>query len=230
MARHYEAYLFDLDGTLVDTAPDIMAGLNVSLAAHGYPLVDEALTRNWVGHGIARLIEQALAHHGKPMPPQALCESMLKRFRDHYRAHIADLGGPYPGVLDALDALSGQAALAVVTNKPGFLTAPLLEALDLARYFGATVAGDTLARPKPAPDPALHACEVLGVDIRRALFVGDSVTDVQCARAAGCDVVCVRGGYSHGIAPERLGADRVIDSLRGLIPVAPDVATARRNL
>lgn len=217
MARRYDAYLFDLDGTLVDTAPDIMAGLNVSLAAHGFPAVDEALTRNWVGHGIARLMERALAHHGKPLPPPALHEAMLKRFRDHYRAHIADLGGPYPGVLDALDALFGQAALAVVTNKPAFLTVPLLEALNLARYFGATVAGDSLERAKPAPDPALHACKVLGVDIRRALFVGDSITDVECARAAGCDVVCVRGGYSHGIAPERLGADRVIDSLRALI-------------
>ena len=215
-APAFNAYLFDLDGTLVDTAPDIMAGLNVALGEHGYRAVDEALTRHWVGHGIARLMEQAFAWLGEPQPPPARQESMLRRFREHYRAHVADLGGPYPGAREALRRLHGRAGLGVVTNKPEFLTTPLLDAVDLARYFGVVVCGDTLARPKPAPDPALHACAVLGVAPRRTLFVGDSGTDVACARAAGCAVHCVRGGYSHGVAPEDLGADRVIDSLAAL--------------
>ena len=216
-APAYDAYLFDLDGTLVDTAPDIMASLNVALSEHGYPAVDEALTRHWVGYGIARLMEQAFAWHGEPQPPAARYESMLRRFRERYRAHIADLGGPYPGARQALARLHGRAGLGVVTNKPGFLTAPLLTALNLERYFGVVVAGDTLAHPKPAPDPALFACEALGVAPERTLFVGDSTTDVECARAAGCPVYCVHGGYSHGVAPENLGADRVIDSLTALI-------------
>ena len=216
-APAFDAYLFDLDGTLVDTAPDIMAGLNVALVEHGYPAVDEALTRHWVGHGIARLIEQALAWHGEPQPAPARYESMLRRFRERYRSHIADLGGPYPGAREALRQLHGRAKLGVVTNKPEFLTTPLLDALGLAQHFGVVVSGDTLATPKPAPDPALHACAILGVAPARTLFVGDSTTDVECARAAGCPVYCVRGGYSHGVAPEDLGADRVIDSLIALI-------------
>ena len=217
MAAAYDAYLFDLDGTLVDTAPDIMAGLNASLTTHGYPAATEALARSWVGHGVERLLQQALAHQDEPQPPPRRWASMLSRFREHYGAHIADLSRPYPGVREALDALSRRAALGVVTNKPARFAAPLLDALDLARYFGVVVAGDTLERPKPAAEPALHACAALGADIRRALFVGDSITDVACARAAGCDVVCVRGGYSHGIAPEALGADRLVDSLLALI-------------
>ena len=216
-APAFDAYLFDLDGTLVDTAPDIMAALNVALLEHGYPSVDEALTRHWVGHGIARLMEQAFAWHGEPHPPAARYESMLRRFRERYRAHIADLGGPYPGARHALAALHGRAGLGVVTNKPAFLTTPLLAALDLTRYFGVVVAGDTLAHPKPAPEPALFACEALGATPSRTLFVGDSTTDVECARAAGCPVYCVCYGYSHGVAPEDLGADSVIDSLTALI-------------
>lgn len=216
-APAYDAYLFDLDGTLVDTAPDIMAALNVALLEHGCPAVDEALTRHWVGHGIARLMEQALAWHGESHPPPARYESMLRRFRERYRVHIADLGSPYPGARQALDRLHGRAGLGVVTNKLAFLTTPLLAAVGLAEYFGVVVSGDTLPHPKPAPDPALFACETLGVAPERTLFVGDSTTDVECARAAGCPVYCVRGGYSHGVAAEDLGADRVIDSLTALI-------------
>ena len=213
----YAAYLFDLDGTLVDTAPDIMAGLNVTLAAHGHDPVDEARTRDWVGRGVAALIQHALDHRGQPEPPPDVIDAMIARFRDHYARHIADRGGPYPGVREALDGLHGGAALAVVTNKPERLTKLLLDALDLTRYFGVVVAGDTLPVAKPAPDPALHACEVLGVPASRALFVGDSATDVACARAAGCDVVCVSYGYRAGTPPEDLGADRIVDSLTALI-------------
>ena len=213
----YEAYLFDLDGTLVDTAPDIMAGLNVAFAEHGYPTVDEARTRDWVGRGVLALIRLALAHHGQPDPPPDVIDAMVERFRDHYARHIADRGGPYPGVREALDALRGRAALGVVTNKPARLTGLLLDALDLSRYFGVVVAGDTLPVAKPAPDPALHACAELGVAARSALFVGDSTTDVACARAAGCDVVCVSYGYRAGARPEDLGADRIVDSLNALI-------------
>ena len=213
----YDAYLFDLDGTLVDTAPDIMAGLNVTFEAHGYPRVDEARTRDWVGRGVVALIRLALEHHGRPDPPPDVIDAMVERFRDYYAGHIADRGGPYPGVREALDALHGRAALGVVTNKPARLTGLLLDALDLTRLFGVVVAGDTLAVPKPAPEPALHACAALGVEAGDALFIGDSTTDVACARAAGCDVVCVSYGYRSGARPEDLGADRIIDSLTALI-------------
>ena len=213
----YDAYLFDLDGTLVDTAPDLMAGLNVCLAEHGYTEVDEELTRRWVGHGVARMIEQALAHQGREEPPAHLAKSMFDRFLEYYAAHIADESAPYPGVRESLASLGPRASLGVVTNKVSRLTTRLLDALDLASPFGIVVCGDTLDVFKPAADPALHACASLGVDPARTLFVGDSITDVQCARAAGCDVVCVRYGYPGGMAPEDLGADRLIDSLANLV-------------
>ena len=216
-AAGYDAYLFDLDGTLVDTAPDIMAGLNVTLTEYGHGAVDEARTRDWVGRGVGPLIRLALRHHGQPEPPEDVTDAMIERFRDYYARHIADRGGPYPGVREALDGLHGRAALGVVTNKPGRLTGLLLDALDLSRYFGVVVAGDTLPVAKPAPDPAFRACEALGVDAGRALFVGDSATDVACARAAGCDVICVSYGYRAGARAEDLGADRVVDSLTALI-------------
>lgn len=213
----YDAYLFDLDGTLVDTAPDLMAGLNACLADHGYSKVDEVLTRRWVGHGVARMIEQALAHQGREEPPASVAKSMFDRFLDHYAAHIADESTPYPGVREALDSLGQHARLGVVTNKVSRLTAPLLDALNLARYFGVVVCSDTVGVFKPAAAAALHACASLGVAPAQTLFVGDSTADVQCARAAGCDVVCVRYGYTGGIAPEDLGADRLIDSLANLV-------------
>lgn len=211
----YPAYLFDLDGTLIDTAPDIDAALNRALADAGLGPVHEGLTRHWVGHGAAVLVQQALRHVQGPEEAQALVQA---GFIDHYRAHIADRSAPYPGVVESLQALREQGArLAVVTNKRTELTLPLLEALGLSALFDAIVCGDTAQRPKPAADPALVACERLGVAPADSLFVGDSETDVACARAAGCPVVVVRDGYNHGVPAHRLGADAVIASFRELV-------------
>lgn len=213
--KRYRGYLFDLDGTLIDTAPDLTAALNHALDRAGCAPVDEALTRHWVGHGALVMIQQALAHHGRTADAEA---QMLDDFLDYYRRHIAVHSRPYPHVVDTLDALAaGGAALAVVTNKRESLTRPLLDALNLTCAFGAIVGGDTAARPKPAADPALHACAALGLAPDDVLFVGDSRTDVDCARAAGCDVVCVPDGYRHGVPAHELGADAVIDSFLDLV-------------
>ncbi len=213
--RAYAGYLFDLDGTLVDTAADLNGALNHVFGQAGLAPVDEAHTRHWVGHGAKVLIEEALAAQGQP---RQRAEAMLEVFLDYYHRHVADLSRPYPHVVEALDALRARGArLAVVTNKRERLTRPLLAALDLADRFDCVVGGDTAARPKPAPDPALLACEQLGLTPRDVLFVGDSTTDVDCARAAGCDVVCVPDGYNHGTPAHELGADAVIDSFRTLV-------------
>jgi phosphoglycolate phosphatase len=220
LGRRYRAYLFDLDGTLVDSAPDIGAALNHALTTHGYPTVTEALTRHWVGHGARVLVQQALAHHGAPelANDDVQVESMLERFIDYYSANIVSRGGVYPGVVEALVELKASGAgLAVVTNKLEGLSRSVLDALDLTRLVDVLVGGDTLPQRKPAPEPAWHACRTLGVDAADALFVGDSVTDVQTARAAGCAVVCVRDGYNHGTPPEQLGADALIDTLTELL-------------
>jgi phosphoglycolate phosphatase len=213
--RAYAGYLFDLDGTLVDTAADLNAALNHVFSRAGLAPVDESHTRHWVGHGAKVLIEEALAAQGQP---RQRAELMLEAFIGHYHRHVADFSRPYPHVVESLDALRARGArLAVVTNKREGLTIPLLAALDLADRFDCVVGGDTAARPKPAPDPALLACEQLGLTPRDVLFVGDSTTDVDCARAAGCDVVCVPDGYNHGTPAHELGADAVIDSFRTLV-------------
>lgn len=215
MLNRYPAYLFDLDGTLVDTAPDINAALNHGLAVAGLDGVNEALTRHWVGHGGQVLVEQAVRHQGGS---EDLVADVLREFIAYYEAHIADHSVPYPHVVESLEALRERGArLAVVTNKRTRLSIPLLDALGLAPLFHTVVCGDTAERPKPAPDPALHACATLGVDVADALFIGDSETDVACARAAGCPVVVVPDGYNHGIPADELGADAVIDSFRALV-------------
>lgn len=215
MVAAYRGYLFDLDGTLVDSAPDINAALNHALACAGFDGVSEDLTRHWVGHGGQVLVEQALLHQGGPADVVA---EVVQRFLEYYEQHIADHSKLYPHVVDTLKTLNARGArLAVVTNKRTQLTLPLLETLELRDLFHSVVCGDTTARPKPAADPAVHACAELGLGLDQVLFVGDSDTDVACARAAGCAVVCVPDGYNHGVPAAELGADAVIDSFRDLV-------------
>ena len=225
---HPRAYLFDLDGTLVDTAPDIDAALNVALKAGGYQPVSETLTRHWVGFGSRRLLLQALAHQGAEQESQENIASLLEIFIDYYRHHIAANSAPYPGVIETLTQLQQLGcSLAVVTNKLSALTLPLLDALKLSGFFASIVCGDTCEHSKPAADPALHACAELRVPVQHSLFVGDSETDVLCARAAGCPVVCVREGYNHGTPAEELGADGVIDNFPELLQYLSEPAQPR---
>ena len=223
--KPYAAYLFDLDGTLVDTAPDLNAALNHTLAGGGYATVDESLTRHWVGHGARALISQALVSQAlisqagdQQNLPATLLEELFATFITYYESHIADHSEPYPEVVATLARLADQGTpLAVVTNKLTRLSVPLLRALNLEQYFQTVVCGDTAAQPKPAADPAIFACERLDVEVTTALFVGDSSTDVACARAAGCPVVVVRDGYNQGVPAAELGADSVIESFSDLV-------------
>ncbi len=213
--KRYRGYLFDLDGTLIDTAPDLNRAQNAALAAYGYAPASEDDTRHWVGHGARVLLEQALKAQDAG---NEHLDALHAAFLDHYSANIAIGSAPYPRVVETLNALrAAGSALAVVTNKNEALSAQLLEALGLTERFDTLIGGNTAAAPKPDAAPAALACERLQLDASQVLFVGDSTTDVGCARAFGCDIVCVSYGYNQGVAAAELGADAVIDSFSDLL-------------
>lgn len=218
MARQAEAYLFDLDGTLVDTAPDIHSGANMALTAFGYNPIDLMLTRRFVGHGGRALLERALRSQGVEDVPDERIESMYRYFLKAYDSRIANSSAPYDGVVETLTRLrAANIPLAVITNKLEGLSEKLLREIRMREFFEFILGLDTLAESKPHPLPVLHACERLDVRIERALFVGDSATDVAAARAARCPIVCVDYGYHGEIAPGALGADRLIANFRELL-------------
>jgi phosphoglycolate phosphatase len=211
----FDAYLFDLDGTLVDTAPDINAALNHSLRQAGLNPVDQALTRHWVGHGSRVLIAQALQHHHVS---EIEIDTLLEPFLTYYRANLSTDSVIYPGVTDTLMTLRNRGArLAVVTNKLTALSVPLLEGIGLAPLFDLIVCGDTTTAPKPDPAPVQFCLDHFDVAAGATLFVGDSETDVNAARAAGVAVVCVRDGYNHGVDVTTLPVSGVIDNFSELL-------------
>jgi phosphoglycolate phosphatase len=208
--------VFDLDGTLVDSLPDLAAALNRTLAEAGLPPHATGAVARMVGHGVERLVERGFAAAGAPLDMAAL-PRWVERFLHFYAADLHTLTRPYPGAAEALDALAASGwRLGVCTNKPTRLAAGLLDALGLgSRFGGAVVGGDTAPERKPHPAPLLMALGRLGVPAAAAVLVGDSGTDVLTARAAGVPVVLVRGGYTAAPA-EELGADAVVDELAAL--------------
>jgi phosphoglycolate phosphatase len=212
-----KAVLFDLDGTLVHSAPDLAAAVNCMLKDLGR--VQEPLERvmAWVGNGMARLIKRALTGQMEGEPDNELFERAIALFKKYYAANLSVLTRPYPGTMEALETLQARGfALGCVTNKPAQFTLPLLEQLHLAKYFGFVVSGDTTSVRKPDPAPLHHACEYFGIKASQATLIGDSANDVGAARAAGMSVICVSYGYNHGRDVRELRPDRVVDSLAEL--------------
>ena len=215
----YAGSLFDLDGTLIDTAPDLHAALCHCLASHGLQAVSEQDTRHWVGHGARAMIRHALVAQGTQEPAVAdQVEQLLPSFLDYYRQHPADASQPYPGVVDTLHTLRQRGArLAVVTNKMFAMTGPILDAFHITELFDSVIGGDTAAHPKPHAAPIDLALTQLQLAPDKVLFVGDSETDVGAARAANVDVVCVPYGYNQGRDVAELKPDGVIDSFAELL-------------
>ncbi|GGD47798.1 HAD-IA family hydrolase [Erythrobacter arachoides] len=210
--------LFDLDGTLVDSARDLGPALNVALAAIGRPPVAESETRGMIGGGTDMMLAKALEATGG-MVDAATYRRLGDTLLDHYWAHIADHTVPYPGCLAALDALLAQGCtLALVTNKAEKPARELLEALGMTDRFAAIYGGDTLGREraKPLPDMLLAAMTDLGG--ARAAMVGDSTYDVRAGKAAGLPVVTCRFGY-HDVPVAELGGDAMIDHFDELVGV-----------
>ena len=203
------AVIFDLDGTLVDTAPDLMRATNFVLVEMGRRPLEMPEVRAFVGHGARALLTRGLAATGG-LPDAYDVESDYRRFVDFYSANIAHGSAPFPGLVRLLDRLKAEGiGLGVCTNKLEGLSVQLLEALDLARYFGSVVGPDTLGIAKPDPKPFYEAVNRLELDSPRALMVGDSETDILTARNAGVPVIAVPFGYTPKPV-EEFGPDRMI--------------------
>ena len=202
--------MIDLDGTLLDTIPDLAVAANMMLKELGRTPLAETLIRTFVGKGIPRLVERALAGAADP----DLFARALPVFERCYAGVNGRHTTIYPGVKEGLGRLRDQGfPLACVTNKAGSFTLPLLERMKLAPYFAEVVAGDTLPKKKPDPLPLTHTCEKFGIAPRDMLMIGDSLNDAQAARAAGCPVFCVTYGYNEGQDVRELDIDAIVPSL-----------------
>ena len=214
---------FDLDGTLIDTAPDLVRVLNAVIAEEGLEETDFNEARKAVGFGSRALINGAMARASHPVP-DARIDELQQLFLKRYAEDICHLSKPFPGVVDTLKALKTQGAeLSVCTNKPGYLARPLIEALGLKSLFVRTVGGDDLARNKPYADHIWKAAGHRG-GRRKIVMVGDSLPDVLSARNA--KVPCLVMGYGYSTIPVvKLGGARVLRRFRD-IPRAVEEVTA----
>ena len=209
-----KAVVIDLDGTLLDTAPDLAEAANRMLAELQLPLIEETTLKTYIGNGVARLIKRVLTRDMDAEPDAALFAKARPIYEKHYAAVVSLNSRPYPGVINGLDALKRVGyRLACITNKAEKFTVPLLEDTGLHDYFELILSGDTLPKKKPDPMPLLHACEKFGVRPDEMLLIGDSLNDTQAARAAGCHVFCVPYGYNRGQDVSALDLDAVVDTL-----------------
>lgn len=218
MFGNITALFFDLDGTLVDSVPDLTAAINVMLQQLGRPQREEAQVRTWVGNGMDNLIRRALVGDldGSRADP-ALLTRAKPLYRAAYAEHISVYSALYPGAREGLTELhAARVPMACVTNKPAEFAQPLLEKLGIEAFFTTVVGGECTANPKPAPDALLLCAERLGISITQGLMIGDSLNDVGAARNAGCPVVCVPYGYNHGRDIRDAQPDAVIESIADL--------------
>jgi len=227
----FRAVLFDMDGTLVDTLPDIAAAVNAALHDLGLQSLDAAHIATLIGNGPRVLSRRALdAQPGLDAKRRdALVEPLLAGYAERYALQAGTLGRVFPGTLEGLRELSQRGLkLGVVTNALHHLAETVLTRFGIAPYLQLIVGGDRVTRHKPHPEPLWHACNVFNIDPQQALMVGDSVNDVAAARAAGCDIVCVPHGYDQGQPVGELGCD-VLASLTSL-PAWIDAAERRARI
>ncbi|WP_019894855.1 phosphoglycolate phosphatase [Hydrogenovibrio halophilus] len=209
--------LIDLDGTLIDSVPDLAFCTDEMMKQLGMPARGEAAVRNWVGNGVQRLVERALTNDLEGMPETDLMQKAYPIFIELYKQNTSKRSCVYDGVIEGLDWLKQQGyRLACVTNKAADFTLPLLKDKGLFDYFEVVVSGDTCAEKKPHPMPLLYAAEQLGVSPENALMIGDSRSDVKAARAAGFYIYCMTYGYNHGEDIRDYEPDAVMDSFAEL--------------
>lgn len=209
--------LFDLDGTLVDTAPDLAATMNALLTRYGRPNLDIPAIRNIVGEGARNLMARAWRETGEPASAELLDE-LFDAFLDYYLDHLSDFSKPFPGLDGVLARLGNSPArVGICTNKPEHASHALLRELNLAHHFETVIGGDTLATRKPDAAPILECIRRLDGQIANAVLIGDSKTDIHAARAAKIPVVAVSFGYSNEPIMN-FEPDFLIDHLDDLTP------------
>ncbi len=211
------AVLFDLDGTLIDTAPDLHAAVCAMLRDFGHAALPLSTVRSYVGRGVSDLVKRSLAA-SLEVPEGAAPPDALASFRRHYAEENGRNATLYPGVREGLNALRERALpMAVITNKTAAFTLPLLKQMDIADYFSVVISGDSLPKLKPDPLPLIWVCGRLDVSPEEALFVGDSINDFRAARAAGCPVFLLPYGYNEGRDVRELKADAIVPSFESIL-------------
>lgn len=212
-----EMVLIDVDGTLVDSVPDLAYCVDEMMKQISMPTHGEAKVREWVGNGVERLVRRALIGQLNGEPEDALFDKAYPVFMELYAENTSERSSLYPGVREGLDYLKAEGyKLGCVTNKAEQFTLPLLKDLGVYDYFSIVISGDTLAKKKPDPLPLLHAAEFFAVTPQQSLMIGDSTSDVKAARAAGFQIACMTYGYNHGVDIREENPDAVMDSMAEL--------------
>jgi len=229
-AQPIEAVLFDLDGTLIDSVPDLAAAIDLMLQGVGKLPVGEVKVNRWVGNGASALVKRALADHDQGDELARFANELedveyataYPIFELEYAQRLTQATGLYEGVLSVLaDLNAAEIKLGLITNKPRQFTLPLLRSLNIEHYFNDVICGDDLEHKKPHPLPVLTALQNIDTSAEQTIMVGDSISDVKSAAAAGVKTVAVTYGYNHGIsitdASNELQADVFIDKIQQLL-------------
>ncbi len=218
MFKNKTLLLFDLDGTLIDSVPDLALAVNLTMQRLGHTVFEEKQVRGWVGNGAKTLIERALRAADSGRTPQdETTEEALAIFLECYADHLGVKTAAYPDVPEVLERLhSGGFRLAIVTNKPHAFVEPILQNLGMSHLFECIVGGDSLPHKKPDPFPLLHVCETLGIDRDRCVMIGDSKNDILAAKAAGMHCIGLGYGYNYEEPIEAYGPDLVLQNFCAL--------------
>lgn len=220
MAFKYKVIGFDLDGTLINTLPDLTLVVNSMFLEHGFPTVTQQQVLSWVGKGADIFFQNAIAYTGKVLDA-AQQVSMRTSFDKFYAAYVCEESTLYPNVKETLEALKAEGfTLVVITNKPTKLVEPVLTAFGIYHLFSETLGGQSLPKIKPNPDPMWFICEKFGIQPSELLFVGDSENDVIASTKAGCDVVGLTYGYNYNVPIEQSNPTFVTSDFADVLKIA----------
>lgn len=220
MAFKYKVIGFDLDGTLINTLPDLTLVVNSMFLEHGFPTVTQQQVLSWVGKGADIFFQNAIAYTGKVLDA-AKQVSMRASFDKFYATYVCEESTLYPHVKETLEALKAEGfTLVVITNKPTHLVEPVLTAFGIYHLFSETLGGQSLPKIKPNPDPMWFICEKFGIQPSELLFVGDSENDVIASTKAGCDVVGLTYGYNYNVPIEQSNPTFVTSDFADVLKIA----------